>query len=187
MKILYVDRNLSCCPGDDSRVIMFTDSSMSRNGRPLFLPPFAGKWCMRVGVALRVSRLGKFIGERFASRYYDAVAPVVRLVPLDAAGDETSATLTSFDGSIVVGDWVSVDGLNGTGVISVTVNGCIDEMVSYHDIAIDRYISMLSGYFTLKMGDMIVPGNLETTLTPTIDDRVTVSLNGVELLNIKIK
>ncbi len=187
MKILYVDRNHSCCLGDNPRVVMFTDSSMSRNGRPLFLPPFAGKWCMKIGVALRVSRLGKFIGERFASRYYDALAPVVRLVPLDAAGDETSAALTSFDGSIVVGDWMPVDDLSDAGEISVTVNGCIDEKVSFSDLAIDRLISMLSGYFTLKMGDMIVPANLETTLTPVIDDRVTVGFNGVELLNIRIK
>lgn len=187
MKILFVDR-LFDHPFDKSAgVTLFTDSSVSRNHRPLFLPPFADKWVMKTGLALRVSRLGKFIGERFVSRYYDAVAPVVRLVPLDADGKPGSATLTSFDSSIVIGDWIPLADLSLADGVKLSVNSGDQVTVTAAGLDIDRVVSSLSGYFTMKMGDVVIPGTIGTEVTPVIDSRLSVTLDGIQSLDIRIK
>lgn len=187
MKILYVERKFQQPFDGTERVTMFTDSSMSRNRRPLFLPPFASEWVMRVGLGIRVSRLGKFIGGRFAHRYYDAVAAVARLVPVNAAGDRCSANLTAFDGSIVVGDWIPLDEAFSDGFVSVGIGPAGTVSVTADSMETDRAVEELSRYFTLKMGDIIVPGEIVTEIIPIENYRLSADISGHGSIDIKIK
>lgn len=45
---------------------------MARNRQPWFVPDFGDNWQWSVALAVRISRLGKCIQPKFASRYYDA-------------------------------------------------------------------------------------------------------------------
>ena len=59
----------------EAQMVLKGDSCLLNNRKPMFVPD----WTQELGVTecmiLRVSRLGKGIARKFASRYYDAVAP----------------------------------------------------------------------------------------------------------------
>ena len=54
-------------------VLMKADSTLLKDGKPLFVPHFTQCLVGTFHVAVRICRLGKSIPRRFAHRYYDAV------------------------------------------------------------------------------------------------------------------
>ena len=60
-------------------------------------------------VVVRVCKLGKHISEKFASRYYDSIAPAINIFAEDyrLAGDAIRAW--AFDGSLPVGTFMNLD------------------------------------------------------------------------------
>lgn len=178
MKILYCENSLDATARPEA-VSLLTDSSVSRNRHPLFLPPHSAEWKLTFGVAVRIMRLGKYIAPRFAPRYYDAMTLTARLRPAGAAMP-ASACLTAFDSAIVTGEWTGVEP-------RIDVEGTFDLHTTLDTARIDETIAMLSSYFTLKTGDIAVIGDLPPELTPSIGDAIHLTLDGTEALNFKIK
>lgn len=188
MKILYLERPLDGSLDGNPHVTLMTDSSVARNRRPLYLPPVADNWVMSIGIGVRINRLGKFIGERFGSRYYDAVTAVARLRPADTPCDVTSATMTAFDGSLTIGDWLTPEkAINQSGTLTVGINGQSMAAVTVASMDIDRAVAWLSRYFTIKMGDIIVVGDSGAETVPGIGDRIIVTIGTEEVIELKIK
>lgn len=182
MKILYCERGLSEpeAPGMAlPPVTLLTDSSLSRNYLPLFLPPHSRQWKITFGVALRIIRLGKYISARFAPRYYDAFTVIARLRPADLELPAT-ACLTAFDSSVVVGDWQPL-------VPAMSLDGALKANVKLNYDLINLTIESLSRYFTLKTGDIVVAGDFDGSVVPVVDTRITVSINDITVMNVKIK
>ena len=96
--------------------VIFTkaDSSLLKDGKPLFLPDDLGQIDYEAELVVRICRLGKSIPQRFAHRYYDAVT-----VGIDFTARELQRRLRaegkpwdmckSFDGAAAIGQWVGVD------------------------------------------------------------------------------
>ena len=93
-------------------MVLKADSCLLNGRKPLFMP----EWTKELGVTecmiLRVSRLGKEIAPKFASRYYDAVAPGADFIALDLAREAEKAgrpwtEALAFDYSLAVGEWMS--------------------------------------------------------------------------------
>ena len=149
--------------------VVFTkaDSALLKDHKPFFIPDDMGKIeCEAEGV-VRICRLGKTISERFAHRYYDAVT-----VGIDFTARELQQKLREkglpwdlckgFDGSAALGEWVQKDkfldvqrlrfhlDINGKTV----QEGCTSDML----FTVDRIISYISRFFTLKTGDIIYTG-----------------------------
>ena len=59
---------------------LIADSALLRCNKPLFLDD-ASRWCIKVCPAVRISRLGFYIKEKFAARYYDSVSAVGVCIP----------------------------------------------------------------------------------------------------------
>lgn len=129
MKILLAD-SYAVSTAD---VRLVADSAWRPDRRPFFVPEGAGAVLLQVRPALRVSRLGKNIAERFASRYYDAAA----LCALCDGG----APFLLRDDSVVLGPWQPLEAL-----VSM-VPGVAGA---------DALISRLSAGVTLKTGDVII-------------------------------
>ena len=182
MKILYCENPIwtTCEPTD---VSLLVDSSLSRNFHPLFLPPHSDEWRLTLGVAVRIVRLGKFISPRFAHRYYDAATLIARLRPANVVLP-ASATMTAFDSSAVVGEWMAVE---DTTAQTLAIGGDTDLTIPFERESIDRLVAYLSSYFMLKTGDIIVAGDCGFTTSPRINTALRLTLNGAECLNFKIK
>lgn len=129
MKILLAD-SYAVSTAD---VRLVADSAWRPDRRPFFVPEGTDEVLLQVRPALRVSRLGKNIAERFASRYYDAAA-------LCALCDDGAPFLLR-DDSVVLGPWQPLEAL-----LSM-VPGIAGA---------DALISRLSAGVTLKTGDVII-------------------------------
>lgn len=149
--------------------VVFTkaDSALLKDHKPFFIPDDMGKIKCEAEVVVRICRLGKTISERFAHRYYDAVT-----VGIDFTARELQQKLREkglpwdlckgFDGSAALGEWVQKDkfldvqrlrfhlDINGKTV----QEGCTSDML----FTVDRIISYISRFFTLKTGDIIYTG-----------------------------
>lgn len=149
--------------------VVFTkaDSALLKDHKPFFIPDDMGKIECEAEVVVRICRLGKTISERFAHRYYDAVT-----VGIDFTARELQQKLREkglpwdlckgFDGSAALGEWVQKDkfldvqrlrfhlDINGRTV----QEGCTSDML----FTVDRIISYISRFFTLKTGDIIYTG-----------------------------
>ena len=90
-------------------MVLKGDSSLLVNRKPFFIPDWSEDIRMTPCIVLRVSRMGKHIGTRFAHRYYDAVAMGLNLYAADYLnkGDWTRAF--GFDGSLPLGSWLEVE------------------------------------------------------------------------------
>ena len=54
-------------------VCVLPDTTLLKDGKPLFVPDFATTCCVQGHLVVRICRLGRSISERFAHRYYDAI------------------------------------------------------------------------------------------------------------------
>ncbi len=184
MKILHCEQPLGTLSGS-APVTLLTDSSISRNHRPLFLPPHHDSWVMTISPAVRVSRLGKFVAPKFARRYYDAVTLVARLRPATGVTIPASAVDTAFDSSIVVGDWLEIP--SDMSSLSLDLAGAIDREIKLDLDLVDDILAWLSTYFMIKHGDIIIPGDLPDTLSVAVDTSLNINVNGNVCLDFKIK
>lgn len=189
MKTILFRNQIGEAPVDPLSLQIIPDSAILANRRPFFVPDFDDKWAYSPAVAFRVSRLGKTIGARFASRYFDAMTLAVRTIPLSLAERLRSKALScglecAFDGALLIGDWLPLPDP------SVNIDGSIGKFTfsfSLHSLHIDAAIHAVSQYLTLKMGDIIIPASIPHTQPLVVNDRLNGMLNGNECLIFKVK
>ncbi len=181
-------------------LLLATDSSISLGGRPVFLPEISQRWIMQISPAFRISRLGKSISERFASRYYDAFTLAARLLPLDLmdslerSGMRHSPFATAFDGAVSLGTWIptnylrdGADRMPTTLAVNIGSSDTEIELPEHLTEAADKAIALLSRSFILKNGDVIVTGGPLTESDVVIDTHVEVSSGQHKILSFNIK
>lgn len=109
-------------------IIVRPDTTWSRNNDDYFVPDFVDEISWSPVLCVRISRLGKHIGEKFASRYYDGVGRGVLLYPenlLDGTPESFAAANILDRTSCIVlpeGD-VSSLGADGKALIDKTLAG----------------------------------------------------------------
>ena len=163
--------------------VIFTkaDSSLLKDGKPFFVPDHLGRIDYETEVVVRICRLGKSIPEKFAHRYYDAVTVGIDFTARDLQEKlreegQPWEIAKGFDGAAVIGEWVEKDKfLDVQGLhFSLDVNGerrqegCTSDMLC----TIDRLISYISQFFTLKTGDMLYTGTPVGVGPVSIDDHL---------------
>lgn len=152
---------------------MIPDSAITLPDRPLFLPDFAPAWEARLLLGLRVSRLGKGIAPRFASRYYDAVTLLLQICPQPEA-TFAGALSHSFDGCIQQGKWIE---LADTDVENIDITcGDISLSLDRQSMAIDEAVASVARYLTIRNGDIICPAILPVRLPVKTGDIIEASI-----------
>ena len=149
--------------------VIFTkaDSALLKDKKPFFIPDFMGRIDYEAEVAVRISRLGKTIPERFAHRYYDAVTVGIDFTARELqqklrANGEPWDLCKGFDGSAALGEWVSVDKFRDVQALHfhLDINGNTVQEGRTSDMlfSIDSLIAYISRFFTLKTGDILFTG-----------------------------
>lgn len=164
--------------------VIFTkaDSALLKDGKPFFVPDFMGRIDYETELVVRVCRLGKGIAERFANRYYDAVTVGIDFTARDMQQRLRADGLPwdvckGFDGSAVVGEWVEKDLLRDIRTLTFRgeVNGHVVQQACAADMifSIDRLVSYISTFFTLKTGDIIFTGTPAGVGPVAVGDHIT--------------
>jgi 2-keto-4-pentenoate hydratase/2-oxohepta-3-ene-1,7-dioic acid hydratase in catechol pathway len=149
--------------------VIFTkaDSALLKDHKPFFIPDWSQQVDYETELVVRICRLGKSIPERFAHRYYDAVTVGIDFTARDwqrKARQEGHPweICKGFDGSAVIGEWISKDNfLNIQNLrFALDINGNRVQEGNTADMifSVDRLISYISQFFTLKTGDILYTG-----------------------------
>lgn len=153
------------------KMILKGDSSLLNNKKPFFIPDWSRDVRMTPCIVLRVSRMGKNIGLKFASRYFDAVALGLNIFAADymSLGDWTRGY--AFDFSLPIGQWIDI------------------EENPWRDLVIemDEAIEKASEVMTIRQGDLIVIDRDIASRQLNKEELIEVYLNNKEMLYCKIK
>lgn len=167
--------------GSATRMRLIADSAIVGAGRPLFLPDFAPSWSGRIGVACRISRLGKDIAPRFADRYADAYCLCLHLIPHGV--DAADARGGLFDNCLALGPWRQ---LPDSGTVEVT-GGDFRGSLDLDDVDFRGAIAAVSRYATLKTGDIIVAAFIHDAADVKAGDDIRVCVDGEEALATRVR
>ncbi len=148
-------------------IFLKPDTAHLRNNLPFYIPTFSNDVHHELELVVRIDRHGKKIEERFAHKYYSEVSVGVDFTARDKQNELKTKGLPwelakAFDYSATVGKMVDKNQYASLQNLTIKLlkNG---EQVQTGNTAdmlfnIDKIISFVSQYFTLKKGDFIFTG-----------------------------
>ena len=162
-------------------MVLKGDSCLLNGRKPFFMPEGATEIGATECVILRVSRLGKEIAPRFAERYYDAVAPGVDFVDLNAlraarAAGKPWTQAIAFDYSLAIGEMVESRQLSA-----------VSHQMSEYVLSPEEAIAEASKTMTIRQGDLIYIQKKQAPQTVQKEEVIRVEIDGEEKLYCKIK
>ena len=178
-------------------VFLKPDSSILKNNKPFFLPDFSDNIHYEVEVVVRISRLGKGIEAKYASRYYDEVTAGIDITARDLQSRQAKAGLPweiskSFDGAAPIGKFIPVSIITNDIQdldFRLEINGQVVQLSNTSDMifGIDKIIEYVSRFFTLKTGDLIFTGTPAGVGQLKRNDNLVAFLGNICLLDFLIK
>ena len=172
------------------------ESAMVIRNRPFFLPDFSQQVEYEVELIYRINKVGKYIQEKYAHTYYDAIGLGIDFTARDLQKNciengNPWEIAKAFDGSAVMSQFIDkeeFDDLNNLDFhldlnVKTVQSGNSSEMI----FTIDKIISYVSQFMTLKMGDVIYTGTPKGVGKVAINDRLEGWIGERKLLNFRVK
>ena len=203
MKIICIGRNytkhieeLNNERPSEPVIFLKPDSSILPKKMPFFIPDFSSEIHYEVELLVKINKVGKHIDRKFAHKYYDEIGLGIDFTARDLQQQCKENGLPwerakAFDGSAVIGKWVSKKKINNIDNVnfSLQVN---DKEVQQGNTSnmlwkVDEIIEYVSKYFTLKIGDIIFTGTPEGVGKVFANDTITGFLEKEKLFSINIK
>jgi 2-keto-4-pentenoate hydratase/2-oxohepta-3-ene-1,7-dioic acid hydratase in catechol pathway len=163
MKLINIINNYSE-QGSVPHYYLKADTALLRNNDAFYIPDGVGRVVAEPHIVLRVARLAKCIGERFAPRCIDAVMAGVSFTALDML-DELRREGMPWDRAVGFdhSSALSLDMLQRDAMLEgakFLINDKEVARISLGDMrfSVDRVVSHLSECTTLRIGDLIYLG-----------------------------
>jgi 2-keto-4-pentenoate hydratase/2-oxohepta-3-ene-1,7-dioic acid hydratase in catechol pathway len=171
MKIICIGRNyaehakeMKSAVPTEPIFFMKPDVALLKEG-DFYYPNFTKDLHFETELVFRISKQGKYIKEKFASKYYDKISVGIDFTARDLQAYQKAKGLPweiakAFDNSAVIGtfsDFVNkADGIN----FSMRKNGTQVQIGNTNQMiyGIDKLIEYISQFFTLQTGDLIYTG-----------------------------
>jgi 2-keto-4-pentenoate hydratase/2-oxohepta-3-ene-1,7-dioic acid hydratase in catechol pathway len=174
MKIFCVGRNyvahakeLGNEVPEEPIIFMKPKSALLQAHTPFYYPEFTNELHYECELVLRISKNGKYIQDRFANKYYDAVSVGIDFTARDVQNELKEKGLPwekakSWDNSAVVGKWVLLNDLKNKKEIKFSLQKN-KEVVQEGNSSLminnfDKVVSYISNYFSVNIGDLIFTG-----------------------------
>lgn len=206
MKIICVGRNYTehikefdnGQPNAEPMFFMKPDTALLRNNEPFYIPSFSKEVHYECELVVKINRVGRYIAEKFAHRYYDEVGLGIDFTARDIQREAMEKghpweRAKAFDRSAALSPlFLSLAELGGDIQnlhFEMALNGEIRQKGYTGDMifTVDRIISYVSQYVALKMGDLIYTGTPAGVGAVAIGDMIKASLEGRPLLDFDIK
>ncbi|WP_298427058.1 fumarylacetoacetate hydrolase family protein [uncultured Kordia sp.] len=203
MKIICIGRNyakhieeLANEKPVDPVIFMKSDTSILLKKQPFFIPDFSKEIHHEVEILVKINKLGKYIDQKFAHKYYNEISVGIDFTARDLQSKLKEKGLPwekakAFDGSAVVGQWISKDQFENLDDLNfrleknkeIVQQGNTKQMLW----KIDELIAYVSQYFTLKIGDIIFTGTPAGVGKVNAEDRLVGYLEQQQLFSILVK
>ena len=177
-------------------IFLKPDTAILLKKQPFFIPDFSNEVHHEVEVLVKINRVGKHIATKFAHKYYDQIGLGIDFTARDLQKNLKEKGLPwekakAFDGSAVVGKWVSKSNFENLNDLSFSLhkNNQIVQSSSTQDMLwnIDEIIAHVSQFFTLKIGDIIFTGTPSGVSSVKPDDSLKGFIGEEEFFSIKVK
>jgi|TARA_B110000003_G_scaffold123697_1_gene126107 2-keto-4-pentenoate hydratase/2-oxohepta-3-ene-1,7-dioic acid hydratase in catechol pathway len=203
MKLICIGRNyaqhiseLKSEKPSEPVVFLKPDTAILLNQQPFFIPDFSNEVHYEVEVLVKINRVGKYIDSKFAHKYYEQIGLGIDFTARDLQQELKGKGLPwekskAFDGSAVIGNWVSKSNYDNLNNISFSLlkNNKIVQSSTTGDMlwGIDEIIAYVSQYFTLKIGDIIFTGTPSGVGKVQSNDSLKGYIGEEEFFSIKVK
>ncbi len=203
MKIFCVGRNyadhakeLGNAIPDEPVIFMKPKSALLQAHTPFYYPEFTNELHYECELVLRISKNGKYIQDKFANKYYDAVTVGIDFTARDIQNELKEKGLPwekakAWDNSAAVGKWVPTANLKNKKDIQFKLNkngeevqkGSSTQMI--HDF--DYIVSYISNYFSVNIGDLIFTGTPAGVGELVVGDEIEGFMEEESLLKLEVK
>lgn len=172
------------------------DTAIIKDNEPFYYPDFSNEIHHEVELVIKINKPGKNIKTEFAHKYYDEIGIGIDFTARDLQAKCKEKGLPwekakSFDGSAPIGEFINKKELANLSDINfyLTINGETVQHGNTSDLifSFDHVISYVSGFITLKTGDLIFTGTPEGVGPVKIGDKLEAFIEKQKLLTFEIK
>ncbi len=174
MKIFCIGRNyanhakeLGNDVPDEPIIFMKPKSALLQTHTPFYYPEFTNELHYECELVLRICKNGKYVQDRYAGKYYNAVTVGIDFTARDVQEELKAKGLPwekakAWDNSAVIGKWIDIT----PDMNKKDVNFCLyknKELVQQGNSGqmvfnFDVIIAHISNYFSLNIGDLVFTG-----------------------------
>lgn len=203
MKIICIGRNyakhieeLANEKPENPVIFLKPDSAILLKNQPFFIPPFSNDIHYEVEVLVKVNKVGKYIDEKFADKYYDEIGLGIDFTARDIQNKCKEKGLPwekakAFDGSAVIGEFIPKEKLGDLNDLQFSLHKNLELVQDGNTNAmlwkIDELIAYVSQFFTLKKGDVIFTGTPSGVGKVVENDVLVGKIKDRKLFSIKVK
>ncbi len=203
MKIFCIGRNyaehakeLGNEVPDEPVIFMKPKSALLQAHTPFYYPEFTNELHFECELVLRIAKNGKYIQEKFADKYYDAITTGIDFTARDIQKELKEKGLPwekakAWDNSAVVGKWIPLAEIKDKAAINFSLHknkelkqqGISNQMIH----SFDQIISHISNYFSVNIGDLIFTGTPAGVGEVVVGDELECFIDEQKLLALEIK
>ena len=174
MKIFCVGRNYAAHAEelgneipDEPVIFMKPKNALLQSHTPFYYPEFTNELHYECELVLRVCKNGKYIQERNAGKYYDAISAGIDFTARDIQNEMKEKGLPwekakAWDNSAVIGKWIPTTEIKDKN----DINFCLyknKELVQQANSSLmihpfDSIVAYISNFFSINIGDLIYTG-----------------------------
>ena len=203
MKIFCVGRNYVAHASeldneipDEPIIFMKPKSALLQPHTPFYYPEFTNELHYESELVLRISKNGKYIQEKFASKYYDAVTVGIDFTARDIQNQLKEKGLPwekakAWDNSAAVGKWILLSNIKS----KKDINFCLyknKELVQQSNSGLmihnfDEIVAYISTYFSVNIGDLVFTGTPAGVGELVVGDELEGFIEDESLMQLDIK
>ena len=203
MKIFCVGRNysehakeLNSEVPDEPVIFMKPKSALLQPHTPFYYPEFTNELHYECELVLRISKNGKYIQEKFANKYYDAVTAGIDFTARDIQNELKQKGLPwekakAWDNSAVIGKWIPLTNVKDKKNINFSLkkNNEVVQQGNSKDMLFDfdYIISYISNYFSINIGDLVFTGTPKGVGEIVVGDEIEAFIENETLLTLDVK
>lgn len=204
MKIFAIGRNyvahieeLGNERPDEPVVFTMPNTALLTNNKPFYYPEFSKDIHYEVELVLRICRNGKYIDEKFAHKYYDAIGVGIDLTARDLQSKAKKkglpwAIAKGFNGSAPLSnEFINVEDIPDVNNINfrLDVNGEVKQEGNTNRMmfSFDAIIAYLSQFFLIQKGDLIFTGTPAGVGPIQVGDTMTAYFEDKKMLSVEVK
>ncbi len=203
MKIFCVGRNFVAHAKelgneipDEPVIFMKPKSALLQPHAPFYYPEFTNELHYECELVLRICKNGKYIQNKFANKYYDAITVGIDFTARDLQDELKKKGLPwekakAWDNSAAIGKWIPIADIKN----KKDINFCLyknKELVQQGNSGLminsfDHIIEHISNYFSINIGDLIFTGTPAGVGELVVSDEIEAFIEDDSLLELEVK
>jgi 2-keto-4-pentenoate hydratase/2-oxohepta-3-ene-1,7-dioic acid hydratase in catechol pathway len=181
---------------DEPVIFMKPKSALLQPNIPFYYPEFTNELHYECELVIRISKNGKYIKEKDAHHYYDAITLGIDFTARDIQAELKKKGLPwerakAWDNSAVVGKYklitpaIDVKNIN----FNMSKNGIVVQQGNSNQMihSIDKIVSYISNFFSLNIGDMIFTGTPAGVGECVVGDELEGFYEGESLFKLQVQ